>query len=309
MKLHSGSDPIGQRARRLRILPCLLLLLLTACRTFDESRILQSLNQRGFGRKYVGDVNEVLTFGVGDSFAVSDANNPEIFGNHQVRIDGMITAELIGEVFVAGFTTSEVAQAFNLRYAEYYNDPDVIVTPAAIVSKRFFVQGETTIRGEQRLTRDTTVWDAVMRGGLPITADMSDIYVIRSDPRHPLIIPVDLEKMLDHGDSSDNILIREDDIIVVRPNLAGLITKGVSLILTPLTPIMQMAIQLRNIQTIADSFQTDSNFFVGGRGGFSGGGGYGGGYGVGGRPPGGGYGVPGSVVVPPGGSDGLSDRY
>ena len=75
---------------------------------------------------------------------------------------------------------------------------------------------------------------AVMSGGVPITADLDDILVIRSDPQHALVIPVDLQKMLDHGDSSDNVLLREDDIVIVNPKLAiiaiiGLLPKCIGL--------------------------------------------------------------------------------
>ena len=274
-----------------------LLAVLPACRTFDESRILQTLNQRGFGRKYVGDANEQLTLGINDTFAISDPNNPDIIGNYRIQLDGVVPDDLLGEVFVAGFTTHEIAQAFNLRFAEFFNDPDIRVKAGPVLSKRYYTHGEVSSKGEQRLLRDTTVWDALMTGGLPTTADLSDIRVIRADPVHPLTIPVDLQKMLDHGDSSDNITIREDDIIVVRPNLAGMVRDAVGMILTPVQPVLLLAISVRNIQTIADSFQTDTNFFVGGRGGGGLGGGVGG---VGGLRSE--IDAPSTLVVPPGGS-------
>ena len=116
-----------------------------------------------------------------------------------------------------------------------------------------------------------------MRGPIPITADISDIYVIRADPLHPLIIPVDLDKLLEHGDSRDNIEIREDDIIVVNPNFAGYVKNAVSLVLAPIQPLVQLAVSVRNLETIYDSFTEDNNFFVGNRGYGGGYGGYGGG--------------------------------
>ncbi|MFH0946772.1 MAG: polysaccharide biosynthesis/export family protein [Planctomycetota bacterium] len=260
--------------------------------------MLQSLNQRGFGRKYVGDANELLTLGINDSFGITDPTNPDIFGTYRIQLDGTVTDPLVGDVFVAGFTTQEIAQAFNLRFSEFFNDPDIRVKAGPVLSKRYYVRGETTSRGEQRLIRDTTVWDALMTGGVPATADISDIRVIRADPRHPLIIPVDLQKMVDYGDSSDNILIREDDIIVVRPNLAGMVRDAVAMILTPLQPLLILAISVRNMQTIAESFRTNTNFFVGGRGGAYGG--------AGGTRGGLGYSTidaPSTLVVPAGGSE------
>ncbi|MBI4880110.1 MAG: polysaccharide biosynthesis/export family protein [Planctomycetes bacterium] len=292
----------GRDATSRCFLACLLFLVsgLSACRTFDDPRVLQTLNQRGFGRKYVGDANEVLTLGVGDQLTIADANNQEIIDTLTIRLDGVVSARMIGEVFVAGFTTQEIAQALNARYAEYYTDTSIMVTPTNITSKRFYMHGETALKGAQPLLRDTTVWDAVMATGVLPTASLSDIRVIRSDPRHPLIIPIDLDKMLEHGDSSDNILLREDDIVIIRPNFAGWVKNGVELILAPLMPVTQLLVSVRNIQTIADSFSTDKNFYVGARGGYGGGGGYYGGYG-GARPAP--YGEENPVVVPPGGSD------
>ncbi len=271
---------------------------LSACRTFDDPRILQTLNQRGFGRKYVGDVNEVLTLGIGDQFTIRDENNQEIIDTLTIGLDGVVYARFIGPVFVAGFTTHEIGQALNARFAEYFTNTNIMVTPTSITSKRFYMHGETALKGAQPLLRDTTVWDAVMAAGVLPTASLSDIRVIRSDPRHPLLIPIDLDKMLEHGDSSDNILLREDDIVIIRPNFAGWVKNGVELILAPLMPLTQLMVSVRNIQTIADSFQQDRNFYVGGRGGY--GGSYYGGYG-GARPAP--YGDENPVVVPPGGSD------
>ncbi len=286
---------------RFRLLFLLLLGAFPACRTFDDARVLQALNQRGFGRKYVGDANEVLTVGIGDSFLIGDVNNPDITGNFTVRLDGVVTVPLIGEVFVAGFTTDEIASALEIRYREYFTNPQIQVQLVAVTSKRFFLRGEVLAQGERILTKDTTVWDAVMGTGVPITADISDIYVIRSDPRYPLMIPVDLGKMLRYGDSTDNILIREDDIVVVRPNFAGWIRRGVAILLAPITPLTQLAVSVRNLDTIYQSFQEDDNFFVGARGFGGRGGGFGGfGGGTGNNVET--FGQNNPVVTPPGGS-------
>lgn len=243
----------------------LLLLGLGGCRAFDDARVLQTLNQRGFGHKYVGDSNEILTVGIGDGIRIEDPNHPDdIKGSAHVLMDGTIQLPLIGRVTVAGFSTDEIAQALNLRYAEFYETPTVEVYIEDVTSKQYFLRGEVTSVGAKPFKGNTTVWDAVAAQGVPVTADLADIYVIRSDPVHPLIIPVNLRKMLDWGDSRDNILIREDDIIVVNPNLAGIVRNLVDLILEPVEPIVQLAVSVRNIKTIYESFKDDQNFFVGG---------------------------------------------
>lgn len=257
----------------------LLVVVATGCRSFDEGRVVQSLNQRGFGRKYIGDSNEILTVGIGDAIRVQDRAVAELSGNYTVRMDGVIEVGLIGEVFVAGFSTAEIAETLNQRYREFYKSPNVEVTVANVRSKFYFVQGE--LGGSRRpFEGNTTVWDAVMTAQIPPTADLSDILVIRPDPVHPLVIPVDLEKMLYSGNSGDNVMLREDDIVYVNANLAGIIKNAVNLILEPIKPVLQLAISVRNIETIYKSFKDDENFFVGGSGYNSGFGTTGGGYGT-----------------------------
>jgi protein involved in polysaccharide export with SLBB domain len=281
----------------------LLIVVATACRSFDEGRVVQTLNQRGFGRKYIGDSNEVLTIGIGDSIQISDPLITEITGHYTVRMDGVIEVDLLNEVFVAGFTTSEIAETLNQRFKEYYKDPHVRVQAMSTESKSYFIQGEVA-PGRHEFKGNTTVWDAVMVGQIPATADLADIRVIRPDPVHPLVIPVDLEKMLYYGDSRDNILLREDDIVYVSPNLAGYIKNAVELILEPIQPIEHLAISIRNIETLYESFKDNQNFFVGagnsGYGGTYGGGGYSTGFsttgatgatGAGGNGKGGGAGI------------------
>jgi protein involved in polysaccharide export with SLBB domain len=241
----------------------LLALVATGCRSFDESRVVQTLNQRGFGRKYIGDSNEVLTIGIGDSFKISDARNEEITGNFTVRMDGVIEDPLVGEVFVAGFSTAEIAETLNQRYLEFYKDPKVRVEVANIQSKYVFLQGELG-GGREPFKGNLTVWDLVMSKPIVATADLSDIYVMRPDPVHPLVIPVDLKKMLYDADSRDNILLREDDIVYVNANFAGIIKNAVNLLLEPIQPVLQFAVSIRNIETIYDSFKDDENFYVGG---------------------------------------------
>lgn len=240
--------------------PVLLLVLAAmccSCRSYDDARILQTLNQRGFGRKYVGDSNEVLTVGINDSVQVSCPTDAELNGAYKVRMDGVIDVALIGEVFVAGFAPAEIAETLKQRYSDYYTDLELFVFPSEIRSKRFFMRGEVT-PGEKLFEGDTTVWDAVAKFQLPLTADLDDIYVIRSDPKHPLIIPVDLRKMLEHGDSSDNVLVREDDIIVVNPNFAGIVRNFVQILLAPIQPVTQLFSSLRSTKTNYESLVEDT---------------------------------------------------
>lgn len=258
----SNSDRPGAAGgdrRGLRFAATLLLLAVVGCQSYDDARVLQALNQRGFGRRQTGDANEIYTVGVGDGIAFLDPVNLEINGQDVVATDGVIFAPLLGHVYVNGLSIDEIKSTLEQRYGEIYNDPKVFVRVVGRMSKRYYLRGEAG-SGVRQFIGNTTVFDVVMAGPVPVTADLSNVEVIRADPLHPLRIPVDLEQMEQYGASRDNVEIREDDIILVHPNFAGRLKNLVALILAPIQPVVQLAFSVRNLQLTYDSFTNDTNF-------------------------------------------------
>jgi len=249
--------------------------LFTACYTTDDARVLQILNERGFGRKYSGNANELFYYGVGDSFTFADTFNVELQGSLTIRMDGTVNFPQIGETYVAGLTSKEIASMLDTRFAHYYKYISITVIPGNVVSKKIFVHLDTDKNMVVTFRGDQTLYDLVQSVNYDsIDVDLDNIKVVRADPVHPLVIYCDIDDMTHGGYSRDNILLREDDIIYFTPSIVGYLKLFVKTILSPLQPAVQLITGVNRMDMMIDTF--GEGVQAGGR---YGRGGYGGGYG------------------------------
>lgn len=254
----------SRRARRPRsrltaaAVASLLLGLLAACSaTADDARVLQTLNQRGFGRTTL-DANRQYYIGIGDSLVLRDINHAE-YNNiaERVRMDGTITLPQVGEVYVNGLTPAEASEVVQLRYSDFVKDVSGMeVNVQQITSKYFYV-----VTVQKRLARrvaftgDILLIDAMERSLFdPIQTNTSSVKVIRGDPENPLVLTCDYDEIIERGYTRDNILIRENDVIYLTPSLIGRVTGVIQILLAPLKPLQQFIQGLNNTIAITESF-------------------------------------------------------
>jgi len=119
-----------------------LALPLGACTTADDARVLQVLNQRGFGRP-TQDANRQYYIGIGDGVALRDPDHKEYSGQvEKVRMDGTVTLADVGEVYINGLTPSEATQAIRQRYDRFLVDTSgMILQVTSTSSKKYYVTG------------------------------------------------------------------------------------------------------------------------------------------------------------------------
>lgn len=211
--------------RRLASLLAVCALLLTSLPSCNiavspDKRVQQYLNQYGFGKAYTGNAEEENYVTIGDEVAVIDTlHAEEIFANQKVDIDGTVLLPELGSVHVAGMTRSELRAVLTERYANYYAETDLQVSIRA-KEKVFFVFGEVSDEGEQAFKGNLTVFEAVMNARPEEnSANLGRVRLIRVDPVDPLIIPININDILQRGDSTYNVRIQENDIIFVPPTL------------------------------------------------------------------------------------------
>jgi protein involved in polysaccharide export with SLBB domain len=163
-----------------------------------------------------------------DEVEVHCTKVPEIhLVRQQIRPDGMISFEGLGEIEAAGRTIDEVANAIRVKVQELYriegNRPvDVLVVTYR--SKSFYVLGEVYVPGEKEYTGRNTVLRALAEAQINPMAWKQRIQVIRpsSDINiPPKIFEVDYNKLVAHGDTSKNVLLQEGDIIYVPPTIVS----------------------------------------------------------------------------------------
>lgn len=240
--------------------PVLLLLGLIAlthigCTLSDDARILQVLNERGFGRKYSGNCNEVFYFGIGDAFSFKDKYNPELRGKAKIRMDGTVDFPQLGETYVAGFTAQEISSMLNIRFGHYYKYVNVKVEPLASKSKRYFVHLDTDKHLVRPFKGDMTLYDVIIAARYnSIDVDLNNVKVIRCDPVHPLVIYCDMAAMIHNGNSRDNILIKEDDIIYFTPSIIGYFKRLVKTLVSPLQPVVSLFNAVNRIDRMVNTF-------------------------------------------------------
>ena len=228
-----------------------------ACRTSDDARVLQVLNQRGFGRP-TQDANRQYYVGIGDSISIQCTSYPEYHGQtERVRMDGVITLADVREVYVNGLSPDEVTAAVRKAYDAVLTDTSGIsVRVLGTASKKYYISQLPPKQSRQvPFMGDELLVDALIKSGMDQgLVDTEEILVIRGDPENPLVIVCNYEDIVQQGLTRDNIQIRENDLIYLTPSVIGWITYGVYLLTLPITPISNLFTRANQIVSIADSF-------------------------------------------------------
>jgi len=269
--------------RSSRVLFAALLLAGAGCQTSDDARVLQVLNQRGFGRP-TQDANRQYYIGIQDSITVRDPAHPE-YNNltETVRMDGTVTLPEVREVYLNGLSQAEATEAVRLAYGSYLNDTSsMVVDVTGMASKRYYVSGLAPTKPRSLPFKgDQLLIDALISANLDaVLVDTDDILVIRGDPENPLVISCNYDAIVEEGLTRDNIQIRENDIVYLSPSIIGYITYAAAALAAPLKPIVQLFQNANNVVNLSDSFgQTNVGLYGGYNGGYGGGGFGGGGFG------------------------------
>lgn len=225
---------------RLRLLLVSLLALLSACSTQPDKRILQLLNTSGFGKSYTGNAEEENYITIGDTLAITDTYQPaDLKASERVAIDGTVLLPVIGAVNVAGMTRTEIESFLMDKYSPYYDLLDIKARIVSTTGKYYYIFGEVKDEGRQVLGGDLTIWEAVM-GAVPDdeTANLGRVRLIRADPRDQLIVYVDIGQVIETGDTTYNIKVKELDIIYVPPTMLAQVGYFVNTLLFPVKLVL-----------------------------------------------------------------------
>jgi protein involved in polysaccharide export with SLBB domain len=208
--------------------------------TLENKRILQYLNQSGFGKRYYGNAQEQNYVSIGDTIQFLDSYNEDVRGTQVVDIDGTILLDEAGAVYVAGFTRSELESYLTQKLAAFYVDSDVKVNIRTGGKKVYYVMGQVRRQGPYPYTGDVTLYEAVMQADPDeFGANLGRVRLIRADPRDPLVITADVSEIWSSGDSTHNVQVHEYDIVYVPPTLLQSAADLVSSLLVPVISIFR----------------------------------------------------------------------
>ena len=119
-------------------------------------------------------------------------------------------------------------------------DGDVVYIPLLSVSARkFYVLGEVSNPGIFELTDNVNVLEAVMMaGGFTDRATLSSVVIIRGDLTKPEVALVNLEKLIHEGDQSENVEVRDRDIVYISRHFIGDVNYVMSQVLPSISTLI-----------------------------------------------------------------------
>jgi protein involved in polysaccharide export with SLBB domain len=163
-----------------------------------------------------------FTLGAGDTLNLL-LLNPDIPETARLEVpvgpDGRITYLQARDIMAAGLTIDELRGKLDEALAKFYQNPRTVVTPAAYHSKKYILLGAVATRGVFPFDRPVTIIEALARaGGLETglyeqrTVELADLphsFLSRKGQR----VPVDFERLFQHGDLSQNVALEPDDYL------------------------------------------------------------------------------------------------
>ncbi len=176
-----------------------------------------------------------------DEIEILCSKVPEIHMQRQlIRPDGKISFEGLGEIEVAGRTIEEIASILRTKVLRLYalnGDKPIDVRIATYRSKVYYVLGQVYLPGPKMYTGRDTVLTAIADARLNPMAWAERIQIIRPSDNElikPEIFEVNFERMIAHGDATQNVLLQEADIIYVPPTILASVGLKVEELIRPI---------------------------------------------------------------------------
>lgn len=155
--------------------------------------------------------------GPGDELEARFYFNPELDTTAVVRPDGRISLPLVPELAVQGRTVEDVTDELRTRYAEELRRPEVSLIVTSFASHRYYVAGQVeTPRSFEAAHRVSVLQAITEAGGMLDTSRTREVAIIRRFPdRDPIVVPVNLARVLDGSDTAQDLMLEPQDIVYV----------------------------------------------------------------------------------------------
>jgi polysaccharide export outer membrane protein len=162
---------------------------------------------------------EPYRLGPGDVIEVETLGDAAGRANLTVGPDGKIYYSLLPGISVWGLTLADTRALIQRDMTRFTRaTPELVVNLRQAASQRVWVLGSVATPGVYSLTTPTTLLEALASSGWTSAAedstDLARSFVLRDGQ----MLPVDFERLLKNGDLSQNIYLRPDDFVFVRPS-------------------------------------------------------------------------------------------
>jgi polysaccharide biosynthesis/export protein len=164
-----------------------------------------------------------------DTVDVNFTFSPDFNQSLTVQPDGFVALRGAGTLLAEGLTVQQMQQAVAYAYRGSLHEPEVTVTLKDFDKPYFLASGEVTKPGKYELRGDITASEAVaIAGGFTQQARHSQVVVFRRISAYVAESHViDLKKMLDSHDISEDLHLQPGDFIFVPQSRISKIRKFV----------------------------------------------------------------------------------
>ncbi len=163
--------------------------------------------------------------GPGDVLSIEVFGEKDLSGNVTVSQDGKIKNILLGDVGVEGLTTGQIEELLTKELGkEYLVDPKVTVSIQEYKSHKVYVLGDVEKPGTYALTTQSRLLDILLKAGGPTSNAGDNVSILRREGGTLDHIKVDITRLFVDGDLSQNIPVKDGDIIYVSREEKGNIT-------------------------------------------------------------------------------------
>lgn len=167
--------------------------------------------------------------GPGDVILINVLEEEQLSGKYPVSSKGTIQIFLLGEIHVANLTTEQLAEKLKTELEkDYLRNPQIKVIVEEYNSHKIFVLGEVSKPGTYHLKGKNSILDILLEAGGPTQNAGDQLSILRTnskDGQETLAhIPVNVTKLFIAGDMSQNVQLKDNDIIYMSRRERGDIT-------------------------------------------------------------------------------------
>lgn len=166
--------------------------------------------------------------GTGDKLEITVFRNTDLDVSPQVDTMGEITFPLLGGMKVSGLTPYQVRDRITEGLRKYITNPQVTVNVSTYQSQKITIMGEVESPGVLQIEKPQPIYELISKaGGFTENSNKDNVTILRKDKKGARqILNIDMRKMLEEGDTSQNILIYKDDIIYVPKDIRKITVLG-----------------------------------------------------------------------------------
>jgi polysaccharide biosynthesis/export protein len=169
---------------------------------------------------------DLFLLGPGDLLEIEILGTPTSRATALVGPDGKIYYNLLPGLRVEGLTLSQTRALVEQHLAKYFNEAKVSLSLRAVGSKFVWLLGSLNRPGVYPLTGPTSLLESIASAGGTSRSVSQYSSEELADLRHSFVVrqgqflPVDFQRLLRTGDTSQNILLQPEDFVFVASTLS-----------------------------------------------------------------------------------------